>query len=190
MRGGNNRAVVLGRCVLLSLAITSFGDVFAETEDEANWGLIDFGGSYRLKSAVIERREKTGFDFNNGKTVAKFTVDDKAGLELLEKAFGTARIASPRHDNSAAGLTPTARITCETTKGSFEVYWNRSFSLNSEAPDTKHSFTAMGLAVVIDEMLQKHRFKGLSEEEFDRLSGRRLLDSQRSDFKELIGAKE
>ncbi len=150
----------------------------------ADWSLLDFDDKYQLKKVTIETRANVGIRYANGKVTAIVVIDDEKLLRQFEQALGTTQIPVPRKTAGGFGITPHGLIECETTRGSFKIYWNEIFIFNQEGHAYHRAFRSMGLATVVDRELRTKKFAGIPEDEFDNLSGLRLLKIYRKRFSE------
>jgi hypothetical protein len=182
------RSVLHAICAFLILCtacvvLTALGnDGQSRGEDAApatDWPLIDFDDNYRLTKVTIEVREKTGDGYERGDIVGRWTFEDKADLERFTAGLVNARIHPPTRTKGAFGVTPVARLECVTNSGTFEVYWNKSFVLNSRSLRADNSFKSMALAAFIDKKLREAGNKGFTDEKIEDLSGMRLLRQDR-----------
>lgn len=172
---------------LLLLVGTGFSQEKAETDDwkvvrQADWQLLDFVAEYRITKVKIEVRKTAGRHFTDGSVIASFSSAEPKLLNEFQKALATARIPTPRRGDGGFGITPTALLEFETTKGPVRIYCRHSFLLNQESHAYHVAFKSMGLAVLVDRVLREQGFDGLPAEDIDHLSGELALRLERKRF--------
>jgi hypothetical protein len=173
---------IVGLAVALVLGGAGGASSDELAKHHTDWSVIDFEGDYRLTKVTVEIRKNCGSDYRDGEVVSQVALQDKKALRNFERAFRLAKISPPTKFPSATGLTPTAMLECQTTKGQFAIYWNDCFVLNAETPASDNQFWSMGLALLIDQALRQADAEGMSDKLIDKLSGQQSLTAERRSF--------